>query len=334
MPLEPTVAKVKAVLTIVLLGALVYAAATHLDIRLMARLFAELSPLEVMAIALLPMGMVTARAARFVVLSWPATRRERLAAFYGYCASQAVSAFPTGVAGRAAVVSNSGLPFAQYLVLLMTDSFFDLSYLALSTLLVAFVIPAYRTPIYLVVPLLIALVPLVAASPLRHGTKRLSFAAARRLSKVDTWKNLCRAFRRLRQSRSLVVCAALTLIANGVNLFALWCSVRAFDLQVPISTLLLSLTLPTLMGRIVFLPGSGTGVVAAGMAAVLAHSGAVNANQGAAISIVYRLIDMAMPTVYGWCLLLFVRSPGRTAGEETDDSSKSLSSRRQVASSS
>lgn len=327
-------ARVKTVLTIVLLGALIYAAVTHLDVRLMVRLFAQLSPLELVAIALLPLGMITARATRFVVLSWPRSRRERQAAFYGYCASQAVSAFPTGVAGRAAVVSNSGLPFAQYLVLLMTDSFFDLSYMAIATLLVTVMMPTYRTPLYLTVPLLIALAPLAAAPPLRGWVKRMTFAGARRLAKMDTWKNLCRAFRRLRHTRSLLACGALTLVANGVNLFALWCSVRAFELQVPISTLLISLTLPTLLGRIIFLPGSGTGVVAAGMAAVLAHSGAVDANQGAAISIVYRIIDMALPTAYGWCLLLFVRSPGRDTGEKPEGSSKSLSSRRQVASSS
>ena len=84
-------AKLKVVLTVLLVGALVYAAVTHLDARLMAKLFAALSPLEILGIALLPLGFISARACRFVVLSWPRSPRKRQAAFYGYFASQAVS---------------------------------------------------------------------------------------------------------------------------------------------------------------------------------------------------------------------------------------------------
>jgi uncharacterized membrane protein YbhN (UPF0104 family) len=303
-------AKLKAFLTVLLIGGLVYVAVTHLDARLMAELFRTMAPSQMVAIAVLPIGFVLFKAVRFTVLLAPRTDRGRLTAIYGYFASQAVSSFPTGIAGRAAVLKNSGLPFGRITVPLITDSFFDLAFLATSTLLVAALVPAFRSPIYLAVPLTVCLAPLALVGPLHRKVKRVTFALAKRFGKVDPWKNLSRSVRRLKSRRRLLTCAALTILANLTNLFALSCSVRAFQLEVPWITLLIAMTVPALLGRIIFLPGSGTGVVAAGMATILVHSAGLTANQGAAVSIVYRIIDMGLPTLYGWLLLLLVRSPG------------------------
>jgi hypothetical protein len=316
--------RLKTILSLAILGGLVYLAATRLDLRLLARLFASLSALEVLGLALLPVGLMLAKATRFTVLFAPSTRRGQLTAVYGYVASQAVSSFPTGIAGRAAVLKSSGLPFGKNMFPLIADSFFDLSYLALATLTVAALDPTYRAPVYLAMPVAICLAPLALARPIRKLVKRASFAAAVRMGKRATWRELHRSFARLRVARGLWACAGLTLLANLLNLFNLWCAVRAFELTVPLGALLVSLTVPSLVGRIVFLPGSGTGLVAAGMAAILAGSGGLTANQGTAIAIVYRIIDMALPSIYGALVLLLVRSPGRST-EATAAQSRALS---------
>lgn len=312
-------AKLKVILSLLLLGALVYAAVTHLDARLLAKLFASLSAGEVLGIALLPLGFVLTRAVRFTLLLAPADHRGRLTSLYGYVASQAVSSFPTGIAGRAAVLKNSGVPLQRNMVPLMTDSFFDLSFLGFTTLVVALLVPTYRSPVYVAVPLVICLTPvLLQARPLRRGLKRLTFKMALRWGRVELWKNLRRSVLRLRHRHRLMLGVALTLLANIISLLCLLFAVRAFGLQVPVGSLIVSVTVPALLGRLIFLPGSGTGVVAAGMAAILAQTGGLTANEGAAVAIVYRITDMVMPTVYGWIMLLLVRSPAKWQARELE----------------
>ena len=85
---------------------------------------------------------------------------------------------------------------------------------------------------------------------------------------------------------------------------------RFLDLHVPLTTLLISITVPALFGRVVFVPGSGTGVMA-GMAAILAQTGGLTANEGAVIAILYRLLDMALPVAYGYLAWTLVPSPAR-----------------------
>jgi uncharacterized protein (TIRG00374 family) len=306
------VGKLKALLSVLLLATLVMAAVTHLDARMLAQLFALLSGPELAILAVLPLGFILTRALRFTILLAPTEPGQAATAVYGYVASQAVSSFPTGLAGRAAVLKNSGLPLRRNVVPLMTDSFFDLSFLAVATLIVASLRPVYRAPLYLAVPLLICLAPVLMQLPgLRKGVKRLTFRAARRWNKVDLWKNLRRSALRLANSRRLLAGIGLTLLANAVSLFALWYAVHAFSLSVPLLNLVVAVTVPALLGRLIFLPGSGSGVVAAGMATILAQTGGLTANEGAAVSILYRGIDMVMPTIYGWLVLLLVRSPSK-----------------------
>ena len=299
----------KALSALLLLGALLYIAVTQLDAMVMARLLASLSPGEVLLLVLFPLGVVLARAFRFSMLMAPKTRQARLTALYAYGSAQSVASLPTGIAGRAAVMQRAGVPLGHNAIPLVTDSFFDIAYLAVASFVVALMVPVYRAPVYLAFPAAICLLPLLLKfPPLRRLIKRLSFAAARRAGKVAVWKNLRRSLGRIRGGRGLLACAGLTLLANGLNLTALWCAVTFLDLRAPLPALLISITVPALFGRIVFVPGSGSGVIA-GMAAILAQTGGLSANEGAVVAILYRCLDMGLPVVYGWLCWTLVPSP-------------------------
>jgi uncharacterized protein (TIRG00374 family) len=277
---------------------------------MIAGLFRALSGTEVAVLAFIPLGVLLPRAVRFSLLLVPRTWKRRLAAVYAYCASQAVSLMPAGIAGRAAVLKSAGLPLRRNVLPIMADSFFDHCFFALSVLLIALLVPRYRALSYLAVPIGVACVVLLLTPPLRLRFKRWTFSLARQRDQMELWKSMRRSFMRMWQPRRLAACAVLTAMANLASVFALWWIIRAFDLEVPPSALLMALLVPNLLGRIVLLPG-GTGVVETGMVTMLVRSGGLDANEAAAVTVLFRLTDMLLPALYG--LVLYLVMPQRLA---------------------
>jgi uncharacterized protein (TIRG00374 family) len=301
-------ARLKLFLTVLMIGGLAGMAFKFLDARMMAHLFAALSWAEMAVLALLPFGFLLPRAVRFGLLLVPRTRRRWVAAVYSYCASQAVSLLPAGIAGRAAVLKSAGLPFKRNLLPILADSFCDHTFFALATIAVACLVPRYRGAGYLAVPLAISAVLLLLIPPVRRRFKRITFMLARRKGRLDTWRILRRSFMKMWSLPRLAGCAALTVLANSASVLALWWTVHAFDLHVPFAALLVALLVPNLIGRLSLLPG-GTGIVETGMVAILVRSGGLTPNEAAASTLLFRITDMLLPALYGLILYLLMPVP-------------------------
>lgn len=121
----------------------------------------------------------------------------------------------------------------------------------------------------------------------------------------DVWANLRAIARRPTKLVRLLGGAAGTQIVLGV---ALWCSLRAYDVELAFLTVVTVNTLASLVNGLAPVPG-GVGVAEAALYAGLTAAGVAPSAAGAAAA-TYRLVTAYLPPMGGWVSLIWLRRHG------------------------
>jgi uncharacterized protein (TIRG00374 family) len=119
---------------------------------------------------------------------------------------------------------------------------------------------------------------------------------------VDIWANIKTI---ATEPRKIVYVAAGSVLAQLLVAMALGASLHAVGQRESIATLLVVITLASIIGGAVPVPG-GLGVVEAGLIAGLTSAG-VPQDQAVAAVFIQRLFTAYLPPIWGWATLAWMR---------------------------
>lgn len=186
-----------------------------------------------------------------------------------YVAGQAATLVPGSVAARAGLMKQVGVPIAQSSAPVAFANGLDQLAFVAGLLVAAFWFEALRTPALMLVGIIAALVFLFAVSGMRQRLAGPADWLAEKLNRESAWNRFLDAVPRLLKPRILLLTSALTSLAFAGKVIALDLSMQSVGLELDYPILLLGYVLPTLLGRLVPIPG-GLGVTEVSMIGFLA----------------------------------------------------------------
>ena len=276
-------------LTVAVLVGLVVAAARYLNgaevLNAMRSFNYALMPLML----LLSTGDLLLKAWRFVLLLRPVSAVRPGIAFRAYLAGQAVTLLPGGVAGRAGLMKQAGVPVAKSGGPVLFSSVLDQSVFIGGSLLAALWFEAARGAAIV----LLGVVAGVALVVLMPATRRQIVTAtawiAGKLNVAEQWQDFLETLPAVTAPRLMISTLVLTVIAFALNIVIFDFSLRGLGETLPYPMLFLAFFLPTMFGRIFPLPG-GIGVTEASMVGFLASTSPIDVDTAAAAVAIFRIV--------------------------------------------
>jgi uncharacterized protein (TIRG00374 family) len=236
---------------------------------------------------------------RFVVLMQPfAAGVPRLVTLKAYIAGQAVTLLPGGIVARAGLMKQLNIPVSKSGVPIAFSSILDQSVLMVGLLGAALWFAAARLPALILLGVItavsfIALIPTTRRA-LTHATDWI----AAKLHATDKWHTFLQSVPKVLTWRLMGSAFLLTFIPFVGKVIALDLSLRGLDLQPGLPTVILGFILPTMLGRLLPVPG-GVGVTEASMVGFLASTAQANLNQLAAAVAIFRLATVFFQAMLG-----------------------------------
>ena len=241
---------------------------------------------------------------RFAVLMRPLSRLSGGIITKGYVAGTAATLLPGGVAARAGLMSQAGVPVEKSGAPVAYSSILDQAVFVFGLLGAALWFEAARVPA-LVIMIILTLLGLVFLVPfLRTRVAHLAEWIAEKLKVLNQWRTFLSSMGEVSTARILLVSLAITFAGVVLQVVILDLCLRGFGLSVPYPTLFLAYILPTILGRNSALP-AGVGVTEAGMVGVLATAGQVDADTGAAAAAIFRAATVLFHALLGALVYFF-----------------------------
>lgn len=311
-------------LHIAILGGLVYAFVKYVNGQ------EVLKALQAFDYGLLPfmLGLVllyfAGKAARFVLLMSPfAGELPKKVTAKAYVAGQAATLLPGGIAARAGLMKQAGVPVAESSLPVAFSSGYDQLIFLGGGLVAAMFYPAARLPV-----MIISGVLLVASATLFYGPTRAFFARqaerlAARFEKENEWQHFLDALPQMLDRKIIAGSLALTLVAFGAQIGTLALTLRGLALDVPVPTIFLAYIVPTMLGRLVPVPG-GVGVTEGSMVTFLTETAGVNTDTTVAAVVIFRLAVVVFPALLGAVVYYLFWEGDEEGGDRAPESETQL----------
>lgn len=240
-------------------------------------------------ILLLSTSFLLLKGVRFALLMEPF--RENLpwiVSFKAYVAGQAATLLPGGIAARAGLMKQVNVPVAKSSVAIAFSSIIDQFYFVLGSLLAALWFPVARIPALITLGGITAVLLILLIPVARRWLARAADWLAAKLHIQEKWHTFLQAVPQVFTWRIMGLSLGLTLVAFAAEATALDLATRGVGLELSYPTVLLGFFLPTMLGRILPLPG-GVGITEASMVGILAAVSDADPNQLAAAVAVFRV---------------------------------------------
>ncbi|ADV67941.1 lysylphosphatidylglycerol synthase transmembrane domain-containing protein [Deinococcus maricopensis] len=247
--------------------------------------------------ALLGLTYTFIKGVRFVGLTRPVGAPPGRTVLHAYIAAEAATILPGGVAMRAALLAQAGLPVARGSVPVLLASVQDQLVLATCALLGTLAVPSARPAVLGALGAFALIGAALAVPGLRRAASGALNALLTRAGAPGAWAAFTGGAAQVLRGRTLLITTLITFASVLVKIIALAACLAAVGASAPIVTLCLATVLPTMLGRLTPIPG-GVGVTEAGMVTLLAASG-VHTEMGLAASLLFRVTTVFVPVLIG-----------------------------------
>lgn len=241
---------------------------------------------------------------RFIQLMRPVTDTPAGVLFRAYVAGTAATLVPGGVAVRAGLMDQAGVPVSKSGVPVAMSSVLDQTVFVGSALIAAFWFESVRVPVMVLLGILLLVGVLLAFPASRSWLNGIALAIARRFNVAEQWKKMLSSGREVLNARTLLITLAATVVGLLAQVMALDFSLRGFGFNVPYATLFFAYILPTMLGRLSALP-AGVGVTEASMVGFLSSSAGVDPDTGLAAAAIFRIGTVFFQALLGALVYFF-----------------------------
>lgn len=246
------------------------------------------------------------KAGRFVLLMEPfKDGLARLITFKAYVAGQAATLLPGGVAARAGLLKQVGVPVAQSGVPVVFSSGIDQIVFIVGALVAALWFETARLPVAILLAVLTAVAVLFLIPATRRRLQNGAEWAADKLGVTEKWHNFLEAVPAVFTWSIMAPAFVLTLLAFAGKIVALDLALRGVGVNLDYPTLFLGFIIPTMLGRMVPVPG-GVGVTEASMVGFLASTSSAGPDQMAAAVAVFRVGTIFFQALLGAAVYFLV----------------------------
>jgi uncharacterized protein (TIRG00374 family) len=271
----------------VLLG-LIWAGMKYVDGGEFKRALHEFRWINAPLILALGAGSLFLKGWRFSWLLREVAQVNRWVVMRGYIAAQAATLLPGGIAARAAILDQAGVPAGKSGAAIAQSSLSDQAVLLICALASGLWFESARRPAQVLLGVLIVISLLLGIEAARSWLIDAGRWVARRLKVENLWEEFLTSLREMMDFRTWLSSLGNAALALALLVLALHFSIEGIGAHVTPATEILACALPSLLGRISAMPG-GFGVTEAGMVGVLdAAPGIVRADAAAAV-LIFRL---------------------------------------------
>lgn len=243
-------------------------------------------------------GYLSLKAWRFVILMRPVSDVAVKTIFKGFVAGQAITLLPGGVAARAGLMNQVGVPVAKSSAPVALSSGLDQVVFIAGSLIAALWFAAARVPVLIIMAILLA-VGLIAWIPkTRRWLARLADWITGKLGVRQQWHNFLETVPQVITWRIMVPALAITLVAFAFKIVTLDLSLQGIGQDLAYPTLFLAFILPTMLGRIFPIP-AGIGVTEASMVGFLASTSSIDPDTATAAVAIFRVVTVLFQAFLG-----------------------------------
>jgi len=231
-----------------------------------------------------------------------------------YVAGQACSVLPGGVAMRAGLLKEAGVPIAASTPPIVLSSLCDCTLLIVSALIAALWFEAARKPLLLLLSGLIVVSALLGIQATRMWILAIVERLMGKFNLLEHWQGFLASSREVTRLPILLNALGMTAVTVALMVYVLELCLHATGAHAPVLTLLLAFALPSVMGRMSALP-AGVGVTEAGMVGILNASPGISIDQAAAAVTVFRMATVLFEALVGGLVYMFAWRGSREAPE-------------------
>lgn len=258
------------------------------------------------------------KAGRFAVLLAPFSENvPALSVYKAYISGQAAAMLPGGITARVGLLKQTGVPVSESSVPVAVHSGWDQAIFLLGALIAAVWVPEARIPVLVIVSILIVVGALLLIRPSREWLADKAERISARFGHEEQWQRFLAAVPQVFSRRIVLVCFLLTIASLAAFTVTLYLTLLGFGLAVTVPVLLLSVILPTMLGRIVPIPG-GLGVTEAGMVGFLTAMGQLETNATVAAVAIFRIVTIVFPALLGALVYFFWWRGEEEVGEDVE----------------
>lgn len=245
------------------------------------------------------------KAWRFVILLTPFARDlASKVIFKAYISGQAATLVPGGIAARAGLLHQVGVPVADSSVPIAMHSFWDFIMFTAGAVLAALWFESVRLPVLALLGGVSLLVVLLLWPRPRAWLAQKGEAAAARFHISDHWQRFWAALPTVFTPGFVLICLALTFLTFALEIGVLFLSLRGLGVTLTLPQLILTFIVPTFLGRLIPVMG-GIGVTEAGMVGFLTGIAAVNTDVAVLAVAIFRILTIVLPVVLGAFVYFF-----------------------------
>jgi uncharacterized protein (TIRG00374 family) len=242
---------------------------------------------------------------RFVLLTRPvAEDLPWYVTFKAFVAGQAAALVPGGIAVRAGLLNQADVPVGRGSIPVLLNSGLDQAVFITGSLIAALWFEWARTPVFIVLSVLIVAGLILVIPPSRHWLLTMIEWAAKKFNLLDQWREFLKAAPEVFTPFTILTTLALTVAAFACHVIALDLTLRGVGAVLPYSSLTLAYILPTALGRLSGLPG-GVGVTEAGMVGFLTSTSDLGNAAAFAASAIFRIVTILLPAAIGALIYFF-----------------------------
>lgn len=215
-----------------------------------------------------------------------------------YAAGQPATLLPGGIAARAGLLADAGVPASVSSAPILLNSLLDQVSFIMLALIAALWFPVARTPALIMLAILSGLILVVSVPPLRRGLNNMLRALMRRFKWEKHWDEFVDSLTKVSTLKILGSGILITLLAKFVLVFVLDLCLAGVGLKASFPALLLAVALPTILGRVTPMP-AGAGPTEAGMIGLLTSAASLDANTAAAAVAIFRITTVLFHALLG-----------------------------------
>lgn len=292
------------VLGALVLAALGYAGFRFLSAEDLALAFGRFDYSFLSYIVLLSLVYTVLKGARLVYLLRSVLPVPLWVGLRAYFAGEPLALLPGGFAARVGPLQQAGIPIAQSSVPVLVASLLDQVFLLLGSLLAALWLQEARAAVAVIAVVLGVAGILLVIPGVRAWLDQRLEGLAQRFRLQKKWQTIKHTALAVANWRVLLLGFGLTVLAFGLKLWALQLCLLALGWNLAPGPLFLAFVLPTLLGRVVPIPG-GVGVTEAGMVGFLTIHSEIPAEEALAASTLFRFATVLFPALLGALIYLF-----------------------------
>jgi uncharacterized protein (TIRG00374 family) len=246
---------------------------------------------------------------RFVMLMKPVSDLPAHVFLNGYVAGTAATLLPGGVAARAGLMLQAGVPISRSTPPVILSSILDQVVLVSAAVLAGLFYPQVRGPAlwFLIIGTLLGLSLLIPALRIRFSSWIESLA--RRFNFENSWRNFLQSVHQVTRVRILLASLIVTYAGLLVSVLILHLTLLGFQQALSLPVLFLVYIVPSFLGRNLGAPG-GVGVTEASMVGFMNLSVGMEPELALAISVVFRIVIVLFQAFLGAAIYFFVWQGG------------------------